>query len=53
MVKRYDIIYVPPSLIHSLNQMVLFGIRRMLPIETFSNVGFSYVWGQAEYFRPF
>ena len=53
LVSRYDIIYVPPSVIHALNQAVLMGIRRMLPVDTHASVGFSYVWGNTEYFRPF
>lgn len=46
MLRRYDVVYVPPSLVHSLNQAILFGIRRMLPIDTMGSVsaGFSYVY---------
>ena len=42
IVQRYDIIYVPPSVIAKMNQVVMMGIRNMLPVQT--NAGFSYVW---------
>jgi len=51
IVQRFDIIYVPPSLIAELNQVVLMGIRNMLPVQT--SAGFSYIWGNQKYFQPF
>lgn len=44
--QRYDVVYVPPSTIHVLNEGILYGIRNMMPVHTTSvNAGFSYMWG--------
>lgn len=50
IVHRYDIVYVPPSLIHQLNQTILFGIRRMMPLDSSANVstGFSYIYQKSQ-----
>ncbi|WP_243367292.1 polysaccharide biosynthesis/export family protein [Fundidesulfovibrio soli] len=47
--KRYDVIYVPPSTIQKLNDFILFYVRNMMPFPTSAsaNVGFSYLWGPA------
>lgn len=47
MLKRYDVVYVPPSTIQKLNDFVLFYIRNMMPFPTSAgaNVGFNYMWG--------
>lgn len=46
LVSRYDVIYVPPSFVHQLNQVILYGIRRMLPLESTASMsgGWSYVY---------
>ena len=53
LVQRYDVIYVPPSMIHKLNLTVLFGIRNMMPIQSNADVGFQYLWGSGTGFKPF
>lgn len=57
MVRRFDVVYVPPSKIKKLNDAVLLYIRNTLPVETYGNVGFSYMWGNTSGtrsgFRPF
>lgn len=47
ILRRNDVVYVPRSVIAVLNDAVLFGIRNMMPVETFGNVGmgFNYDWG--------
>jgi len=47
--KRYDVIYVPPSTIQKLNDIILYYVRNMMPFPTSAsaNVGFSYLWGPA------
>lgn len=45
LAQRYDVIYVPPSIIHKLNLMILFGIRNMMPLQSNANAGFQYLWG--------
>ncbi len=44
LVRRFDIIYVPPSTIKNLNDRVLMYIRNMMPIETMGNVGANWSW---------
>ena len=53
LVHRYDVVYVPPSIIHKLNQMVMFGIRNMMPLQSYGNVCFQYLWGPGSSFQPF
>ncbi|MDR0361582.1 MAG: polysaccharide biosynthesis/export family protein [Planctomycetota bacterium] len=55
MIRRFDVVYVPPSKIKKLNDAVLMYIRNMMPIETHGNVGFSYMWGDTNggAFKPF
>ena len=47
ILRRRDIVYVPRSVIATLNDIILMGIRNMIPIETFGNIGmgFNYDWG--------
>lgn len=47
LVRRYDVVYVPPSLIQKLNDGILFYVRNMMPLQTYGNVGFQYLWGPA------
>ncbi len=44
MVRRFDIVYVPPSRIKNLNDKVLMYIRNMMPIETHGSVGVGWNW---------
>ncbi len=44
LVRRFDIIYVPPSTIKNLNDRVLMYIRNMMPIETHGNIGLGFNW---------
>jgi protein involved in polysaccharide export with SLBB domain len=53
LVQRYDVIYVPPSVIHKMNLAILFGIRNMMPLQSSSSIGFNYLWGPASGFKPF
>lgn len=55
LVRRFDVVYVPPSKIKKLNDQVLMYIRNMMPVETFLNLGMSYMWGNttSNTFRPF
>ena len=53
LVQRYDVIYVPPSVIHKLNLAILFGIRNMMPLQSSSSIGFTYLWGPSSGFKPF
>lgn len=47
MLRRFDVVYVPPSSIHEMNKAIQYGIRNMLPVQTNMNVGFSYLYGPA------
>jgi protein involved in polysaccharide export with SLBB domain len=53
LVQRYDVIYVPPSVIHKLNLAILYGIRNMMPLQSSSSIGFTYLWGPSSGFQPF
>ncbi len=53
LVQRYDVVYVPPSMIHQMNLAVLFGIRNMMPIQSNAALGFQYLWGAGTGFKPF
>lgn len=44
LVRRFDIVYVPPSKIKNLNDRVLMYIRNMMPIETNGSVGMGFNW---------
>lgn len=46
LVRRFDIVYVPPSKIKNLNDRVLMYIRNMMPLETTGSVstGFNWMW---------
>lgn len=55
LVRRFDVVYVPPSTIQQLNEAVLLYIRNMMPIETHGSLGFNYMWGDTteSTFKPF
>lgn len=55
LIRRFDVIYVPPTAIKKLNDGVLLYIRNLLPLNTQANVGFSYMWGDttSSTFQPF
>ncbi len=53
MIKRFDIIYVPPHTVHKLNQGILMYIRNMMPLESTMTMNFDYVWGNDKHFSPF
>lgn len=42
-VRRYDVIYVPPSLIAKLNDAILYGIRNMMPLQSNLTAGYTYL----------
>ncbi len=44
LIRRFDIVYVPPSRIKNLNDRVLMYIRNMMPIETHGNLGMGFNW---------
>lgn len=54
-IRRFDVVYVPPTMIKKLNDAVLLYVRNLLPINTQANVGFSYMWGSTtgDPFDPF
>lgn len=54
-IRRFDVLYVPPSAIKKLNDGVLLYIRNLLPINTQANMGFTYMWGNttSQQFHPF
>ncbi len=48
LLRRYDVVYVPPSHIHEMNKAVLYGIKNMMPVHSTSvNAGFTYLFGPA------
>lgn len=48
LLRRYDVVYVPPSTIHEMNKAVLYGIKNMMPVHSTSvNAGFTYLFGPA------
>ncbi len=51
LVQRYDVVYVPPSLIHQMNLAILFGIRNMMPLQSNAAVGFEYLWGPSSSYK--
>jgi polysaccharide export outer membrane protein len=44
LVRRFDIVYVPPSTIKNMNDRILMYVRNMMPIESFGNVGVNWSW---------
>lgn len=48
LVRRFDIVYVPPSRIKNLNDRVLMYIRNMMPLESYGNLnmGFNYMYSR-------
>ncbi len=52
-VRRFDIVYVPPSKIKKMNEAVVMYIRNMMPVETSQSMQYGYVWGNDKKFSPF
>ncbi len=52
MVRRYDIVYVPPHQIKKLNDGILMYVRNMMPVETSQSMQYGYVWGNERSFGP-
>lgn len=56
LIRRFDVVYVPPHTIQKLNDAVLMYIRNMMPFQTQMNTGFTYMWGNTTTgngFKPF
>lgn len=53
LVKRFDIVYVPPHTIQKLNESIVMYIRNMMPLESTMQMSFDYVWGNEKNFSPF
>ncbi len=53
LIRRFDIIYVPPHKIKKLNDGIVMYIRNMMPLETTQSLQYGYVWGNDKHFSPF
>ncbi len=53
MMRRFDIVYVPPHRIKKLNDGIVMYIRNMMPLETTQSLQYGYVWGNDNHFSPF
>lgn len=44
LVRRFDIVYVPPSPIKNMNDRILMYVRNMMPLETNGSIGMGFNW---------
>lgn len=44
LVRRFDVVYVPPSAIKNMNDRILMYVRNMMPLETNGSIGMGFNW---------